>query len=251
MKKICGPFSDVETFTEWLGGVGNLRIFWAKPVSTIDIVSDKPPIFKVMWRRSRSGRGGVIIICPSNPYHCLPVIEDLDFPSDLHKFIFTYSEDFRGFDRWSKVWIYDVGARFLEPNGDVYIEVYRYDTLNKDIFKLLRSIQRESWGFYVEPPRGDYVLIGYYGDEPVASAYYNPVSSNVDYGIHVVRRLWRNRIGTSMLRECSSLASIEGWKWFSVVRVLRGVKPKSMDLRAISFYRANNPCLEINIYRLS
>ena len=73
---------------------------------------------------------------------------------------------------------------------------------------------------------------------------------NIDYGIHVIRDLWRNRIGTTILREVLNLAERLNAKYVSVVRILRSLKASSSDKRAIEFYKANNPLLRLNIYRL-
>jgi len=67
----------------------------------------------------------------------------------------------------------------------------------------------------------------------------------------VARSLWRNRIGTRILRETLDLGKKLGAKHTSVVRVLRSLRISSSDKRAISFYRSNNPYLRLNVYRLA
>lgn len=85
----------------------------------------------------------------------------------------------------------------------------------------------------------------------MGSAYYNPVSSNVDFGVHVVRRLWMRRIRTRLLVEAAALAGRLGRRWLSVVRLIRGVRPSRGDEVAIAFYRANGPRRELNVYKLA
>ena len=36
----------------------------------------------------------------------------------------------------------------------------------------------------------------------------------------------------------------------SVVRVFRSVKGTSSDMGAVEFYRANNPCVKMSVYRI-
>ncbi len=101
------------------------------------------------------------------------------------------------------------------------------------------------------PPQGDYVLLVRTPEgDAVGSAYYNLASSNVDYGIHVSRRHWGRRIGTRLLVEAAGLASRLGRRRLCVARVIRGARPTTGDVRALAFYRANKPKLELNVYRL-
>ena len=83
--------------------------------------------------------------------------------------------------------------------------------------------------------------------KPVGSAYYNPASSNIDYGVHVSKHYWRRRIDTRLLVETARLAKSLGRRWVSVVRVVQGTRPTLSDRRAITFYRANNPQQELGL----
>ncbi len=62
-------------------------------------------------------------------------------------------------------------------------------------------VQKSSWGFYMVPRQDSVLFLARLRGEPVGSAYYHPESSNIDYGVHVVRWLWRRRIGTRLLHE--------------------------------------------------
>ena len=59
-------------------------------------------------------------------------------------------------------------------------------------------------------PRGVYVLVTHLRGEAVGSAYYNPTSSNVDFGVHVVRNMWRRGIGTRLLVEAAPVCATPG-----------------------------------------
>ncbi len=242
------PFESVDCFSGWLGSIGYLGVFWARSVASVEVVGGDPPVVFVRWRRGRRWRAAYIYLCLDGVENCLEgvgrgpgegvavlvVTRDV-LPSGLY-------------DRWSKVFIYSVDGGFLQPNGEVVVEVYPPG--EAEPLRMVEAVQRSSWGFYVSPPRESYVLIAKMGGDPVGSAYYNPVSSNVDYGIHVARPFWRRRIGTRLLVEAARLARRLGKNYLSVVRVLRGVRPTRSDVRAISFYRANNPLDEANVYRL-
>ncbi len=75
---------------------------------------------------------------------------------------------------------------FMDPNWKEIVEVLEPGSFND---KVLLSV---SWGLYKLLSNGDYVLITRLTDsKPAGSEYYNPVSSNIDYGIHVFRTCWR------------------------------------------------------------
>ena len=252
------PLNSVEAFTNWLRGLGGLRIFWAKPVERIEVVSCRPLIVEVLWRVRRRPKQALIMVtndmgglgkrikeafcstnAPDNTQANYILITASEIPAELY-------------DRRSIVYIYSTrDSRLLEPNWSINVEIREYHDLTGDLLRELRSIQKESWGFYIPPLENDVVFIARLNNEAVASAYYNPLSSNIDYGVHVVRRLWRRRIGTRILYEVLSYAKQLGRSWVSVVRVLRGRKPTTSDRRAMSFYEANNPQAKLNIYRLT
>ena len=66
----------------------------------------------------------------------------------------------------------------------------------------------------------------------------------------MLRDYWRMRIGTAILGKALTLSKELGAKHVSVVRVLRTLYGSPPDRRAILFYRANNPCLRLNVYRV-
>ena len=201
------------------------------------------------WRYSR--RQAVLVLCHGLPAKCIDYAWSLA-GSGLDPLLLTQAELPLGlYDRWSKVFLYSVEGEFLEPNLEVTVEIHPPWSVNDDVVAQVSVVQRSSWGFYIPPPSMDYVLLAVLPDGSiVGSAYYNPASSNIDYGVHVSKSYWRHRIGSRLLVETARLASSLGCKWFSVVRVIRGVKLTASDRRAIAFYRANKPMLEFNVYRL-
>ena len=73
-----------------------------------------------------------------------------------------------------------------------------------DVEKTLKAVQRSSWGFFVPPRLGLHVvLVVRLGSEAVGSAYLNRLNTNVDYGVHAIKRLWRSRVGTRLLHEAA------------------------------------------------
>jgi len=102
---------------------------------------------------------------------------------------------------------------------------------------LARRIMRESWGFYI-PPNLKYhdVIIGLLNGEPVASTYINKLTGNLDFGVHVIRRFWRRRIGTKILEEARKILLSKGFREMYVVRVINLYKTSEPDIRALSFY---------------
>ncbi len=67
---------------------------------------------------------------------------------------------------------------------------------------LFKTVMRRSWGFYRPPrPEDHLVLLARLGSEPVALTYLNKHNFNLDYEVHVVRELWRRRIGTRVVKE--------------------------------------------------
>lgn len=247
---LCGPFSDPNSFLKWFVGVSSLRVFCAKPVKLLEVISRNPILLKVLWKRSRKDLGAIVGVCFENPSDYIDIIYKMAMKNSLQGIVFTSNILEMGYDGWGKVWVYNVDSVFLKANLSVEIKIIRPEKTNMDVLADVEKVQRSSWGFYVRPLKGDYIILAYLGGAPVGSAYYNPRSSNIDYGIHVAREYWGKRIGTGLLVEITKLAKILGMAWISVMRVLRGRKPTLPDRRAIGFYRANNPCLEINIYRI-
>jgi len=105
---------------------------------------------------------------------------------------------------------------------------------------LLRRIQQSSWGFFI-PPDFDRqeVLIAWLGERPVGSAYLNRATGNLDFGVHVVRERWRQRVGTALLEAARQRCLAWGLRRMTVVRVLRALtRINSTDQQAWCFYRA-------------
>lgn len=217
------------------------------------MIARNPLILIIEWQRSRRSRSAFLSLCHRISRVCLDSLRGLVGDKDTDLFIITLSELVKGlYDRWSKVFIYDVDDPFLVPNRGVLVEIYTPENVDEHIASIVETVQRSSWGFYKPPPKEDYVLVAKTPDDkPVGSAYYNPISNNIDYGIHVSKPYWKRRISTRLLVETARLALRLGHRWISVVRVMRGIKPTLSDRRAISFYRANNPKQELNVYRLA
>jgi len=242
------PIDNVECLVEWLQGLSVLGVFWAKRIKEIKVIFDNPPVLSLDWERSK--KKALFILCYEFSSDCLN--QTLKGNELVDLLLLTASELPQGlYDKWSKVFIYDLNEAFLEPNSEVIIETYEPGKVDDNVVSAVEAVQRCSWGFRKPPPREDYVLVVKLpSEEPVGSAYYNPKSSNIDYGVHVSRPFWRHKISTRLLVEVAKLAKTLGHEWVSVVRVIRGTRPDQSDKRAIAFYRANKPRQELNVYRL-
>ena len=239
-------FLGIGGFVEWYRGLGSLKVFWAKPVEEISVIGSDPPVLRVRWKVRRRSRDAVI----GFPDSLSQVLDLCRFSSPVK--IAVTSKDVRlpieRYDARSVVYLYG-GGRMLRPNPEIEIRIYGgWDARLLDI---LQYIQKNSWGFFKEPVLGLHlVVLGILGGEAVASAYLNRQSFNVDYGVHVVRRYWRRRVGTRMLWETFNLARRLGSKYMSVVRVLRSRRGTAADRRAMLFYEANSPLCRLDVYRL-
>jgi len=102
----------------------------------------------------------------------------------------------------------------------------------------LRRIQRESWGFFIPPnPKYHRVFIAYLDGQAVGSIYLNPLTGNIDYGVHVAAKFQRRRIGAALLRFAQQYFKKHGFKQMYVIRVLRALgKVNEADRTALSFY---------------
>ncbi len=105
---------------------------------------------------------------------------------------------------------------------------------------ILRRIQRSSWGFFIPPQISvQVVLVAWLDGEPVGSTYLNRATGNLDFGVHVVKEYWRQRIGTALVEAARRICLGWGKSRMSVVRVLRALGSfNPRDRRALCFYRA-------------
>ncbi len=221
---------------KWLRSLQGLRTFWTKRIESVDIeVVDDFWRLVVRWKASR--------VCDRAVFLLIEKLSSLDELSANEKpslrecrIILTTSElDIANYDRRSVVYVYDAQSKLLEPNRDVEVRIYEPNEATKEVLKWVEAVQKRSWGFYMPPVKGDFVFLAELRDNTVGAAYWNVRSGNVNYGIHVVRDLWRRRIGTRLLHEVRRHAIERGWEWFTVIRVLRGKKPTASDHRAMAF----------------
>ncbi|MGC8935730.1 MAG: GNAT family N-acetyltransferase, partial [Thermoproteota archaeon] len=164
-------------------------------------------------------------------------------PEDFSSMLFQFT------DAKSVLYFWDVNSKVLEGNSKV--KIVNLFEWNEAYLNTFRKIHKESWGFFIPPREDDHVVIlAYLGSTPVGMAYFNKNNFNIDYGVHVVRELWRNRIGTRILEEALRVAKQMNASYISVVRVLRSTRIFSADRRALSFYKANQPSLRLSVCRV-
>ncbi len=241
--------SHVE-LVEWLRSLSGLQTFWTKRVKDARIVSENPLMLLVSWKAKRGCKEAFFLVTDRwNHINEFIVTARNGRGGDICYILITGLElDKDFYDRWSIVYMYTMESQLLEPNRDVEVEVY--ENPSERVLAEVESVQRRSWGFYMPPRRSSVVLLARLSGKPVGSAYYHPESSNIDYGVHVVREYWRRRIGTRLLYEVKRYAQSQSKSWFTVVRVLRGRRPTASDRRAIAFYEANNPKARVNVYKI-
>jgi GNAT superfamily N-acetyltransferase len=248
-------FMSFEEFVEWYNELGKLKIFWAKPVEDVSLLSRENGlhIIGVKWIIRRRGIKEAILAIVETVDNVPKAIDYLKTYDSLNKILLVPEEtpiDLSLVNAKSTLYFYDVNAKTLEPNKDV--EVKTLLEWSENDVELFRRIHKQSWGFSIPPRRGDHVvLIALLNDSPVGMAYLNIHNFNIDYGIHVIKPYWRRRIGTTILVKLLDLAKLMGASSISVVRVFRSVKGAPSDIRATMFYKANNPFIKLSIYKLN
>jgi GNAT superfamily N-acetyltransferase len=244
-----------EDFARWYVELGRLKIFWAKPVQSISLLSKEDNnlcLVSVKWIVRGGIRSAVLAIAGTQ--HEVPkIVERLKGYENSAKILMVPEGscmDLNLVNASSVLYFWDVvGAKTLEPNRDVEVKICR--KWNESDLEKFKSIHKQSWGFFVPPRGGDHaILIASLGGSPVGMAYLNIRNFNIDYGIHVIKPWWRRRIGTTLLVKALRLAGSMGASWVSVVRVFRSIRGTSSDARAVGFYRANNPFLKMSVYRI-
>jgi len=241
-------------FVKWYTELGKLKIFFAKPVREVKVVEegDGAAVLEVSWVvRGRAEKAVLAVVERADRRAVGELVKRLggynatkilmapeDAPVDLGAI------DARGVVYWWRV-----PAATLEPNREVRVAVF--DAWGEEEVAAFREVHRGSWGFFIPPrPRDHLVVVAFLGGEPVGMAYLNVNNFNIDYGVHVVKQHWRKRIGTRILAEALRLAEERGADAASVVRVFRSVKGRADDIRAVKFYRANNPAARMAVYRI-
>ncbi len=217
---------DLKGFIPWYKGITQLRVFWARPLISFEALKvDEGLVIRGRWRYRRGEQAFVLFV------NVAPEPEE----GRVNLYLGTEELDCR---KRGVVFFYRTDNDFLELNQEVRVEL-------ADDLRLVEMVQRRSWGFFVPPPPGRVVLLAL-DDGPVGSVYVNPENGNLDYGVHVIRERWRQRIGTRLLVEAAHYLRERGLPRMSVVRVLG----RGSDKRALSFYRANKPLLELKACEL-
>ncbi len=243
---------DLQEFLSWYRELAKLKIFWARPFKEVKVLSSSEGRTLILIRWVLRGEGRIAALCISQDFmEAMGILREVR--SDYR--VMIVPEDRApplppGVRSSSILYFWDPVGRTLEPNYEV--EVRSLDSWGQAELRIFQQIQRRSWGFFIPPRVGDHVVMLALLDEiPVGLAYLNRRNFNLDYGVHVVRELWRRRIGTRILKESMNIArKLEG-RFISVIRVLRSLRGTTSDRRAISFYRANRPMVKLIIYRLA
>jgi GNAT superfamily N-acetyltransferase len=254
MKAMLFDFMTFEEFVKWYTELGKLKIFWAKPVENISLLSKEDSLYLVGIKWIVRSKIKEAVLAITEIVDKVPkAIDSLKSYGSLTKILMVPEEapiNLSLINARSVLYFWDINARTLEPNKDVRIKIL--SKWGENDVETFRRIHKQSWGFFMPPRRGNHVvLIALLNDSPVGMAYLNIHNFNIDYGIHVVKSYWRRRIGTALLVKLLELAKFMGASNISVVRVFRSVKGASSDVRATKFYKANNPFIKLSIYRFN
>ena len=224
-----------KEFVKWLRRSSHLRTFWIKPIIGYRWLG--PYVLSVDWK-SRRSRGAIYIFSAR-----LEIIRKDRYDTIIIRQNYPCFD----YDAESILAYWEIPASgLLEPNWDAEIRILKSDEAGE----YSEYVQRKSWGFYIPPSDFHLVFIAFLDDKPVGSAYLNPNSHNIDFGVHVVKEFWRRRIGTRILWEILKYANKKGWRYVTVVRVYRKTGGTSSDKRATSFYISNKPNHIWRIYRI-
>jgi len=244
---------SLDEFIKWYYELGKLKIFWAKPLKSIEVLiqRDNYLILRVEWiirgkvRKALMG----IIWAKISIYDVIGALSNYTNYDRIIMMPEDFSMNLQLVKARSILYFWNTDGKTLSPNEDVKFRVL--NTWDKDETEMFAEIQKNSWGFFIPPRSGDHVVIvGFLDDNPVSLAYLNIHNYNIDYGVHVIKKYWRRRIGTSTLKFILEMAKNRGVSRVSVVRVFRSIKGTASDIRAVSFYKANNPAIRLSIYKL-
>ncbi|MCR6692891.1 MAG: GNAT family N-acetyltransferase [archaeon YNP-LCB-003-016] len=250
---LCILPMEFSEFNDWYKELSKLRIFWAKPLNNVNLIStdSEKCLLEIEWIVRRKIKKAIMCISKS-PSKAFEVIRKSGYES-ITKLLMIPEDSILSssynINARSILYFWDVHSKVLEPNNKVRI-VKLWNWSNEDL-EIFNQIHKKSWGFFIPPRKDDHIIVlAYLKDMPVGMAYLNKHNFNIDYGVHIARNFWRNRIGTTILREVLNLSKRLNAKYVSVVRVLRSLRISSSDRRAILFYKANNPALKLNVCRV-
>ncbi len=248
----------LEHFQAWYAAAGLLKIFWAKPLARIQAALQGPEVcrLEIVWTVRRKPRPARLWLVQDPAVLTPPAPEDPPtlalFPEDAHNRLAVAVQ--------ARSMVYLWPARAPAPPGNSRVRVRVLDTWNEADLAALRQVQRASWGFWIPPVAGTHrVLLAVLESEPVGLAYWNPKNGNLDFGIHVARPFWRQRIGTRLFSEALGLTRKAGLPYLTVVRVFRSLRQApgtpplwgtAADRRALAFYRFLGPKVRRLVVRL-
>jgi len=201
---------NFNQFIGWYRELGKLEIFWAKQLNSVKLVSadEEKCLMEIEWAIRKHTERAIMTVAKdsnkasemlrksSNRYMdatklvMIPETDALNLPYEINARSILYF--------WSQT------SNTLEPNNEA--RIITLSTWSDDDVEIFRRIHKRSWGFFIPPRREDHIVVlAYLNDAPVGMAYFNKNNFNIDYGVHVIRNLWRNRIGTRILRETLDL----------------------------------------------
>jgi len=169
---------NFDQFVDWYRELGKLKVFWAKLLNNVKLVSadgDKC-LIEIKWAIRRRVERAIMIIAKdsnvaleilrntSNRYMdttklvMIPEVDMLNPPYEVNARSILYF--------WSQ------SSVTLEPNSEA--RIITLSTWSDDDVETFKQIHKKSWGFFIPPRREDHIVVlAYLNNAPVGMAYFN------------------------------------------------------------------------------
>lgn len=129
MRALLLDFMNFEGFAKWYVELGRLKIFWAKPVQSISLLSKEDNLCLVSVKWIARGRIRDAVLAIAGTRHEAPnMVERLKGYGGSAKILMVPEESYMDLslvDARSVLYFWNVGAKTLESSKDVEIKVCR------------------------------------------------------------------------------------------------------------------------------
>jgi len=144
-------FMTFEEFVKWYTELGKLKIFWAKPVENVSLLSKEDGLHLVGIKWIVRSRIEEAVLAIAEMADKVPnAIDSLKAYGSSTEILMVPEEtpiNLRLMDARSALYFWDVNAGTQEPNKDVAVKTLTEWSEN-DV-EAFRRIHRESWGFFI------------------------------------------------------------------------------------------------------
>jgi hypothetical protein len=151
MKIMLFEFISFEEFVKWYTELGKLKIFWAKPIENISLLSEGDNLHLVGVKWIVKGRINEAILAITEIVDEVPkAIDSLKSYGSLTKILMVPEEtpiNLSLINAKSVLYFWNINARTLEPNKDVRMKTFTEWSEN-DV-ETFRRIHKQSWGLFI------------------------------------------------------------------------------------------------------